>query len=970
MRGIRLNALSVSNFRGINDSVRFDFSSPLTVVYAPNGTGKTTMCEAAEWLLTGQVERLREGNIFDVSVLSSKFSTNDDTTASASAYLLIDGVQKFVQRVVDQEGSSGYIGAEEGKTDFFRPSEFLGHLAPAGASDDANGTAAINLRQRWLKGTRFLSSEALAALVDTDQKTIERRTEVFADLLGIRHLLDAERQCDKYIAELGRRLKNLNNIAESRSAEMVDLELALGPYENAELGNKNSARMEADSAADLLPLEDVQWFKEQGNLDDQLASLTAIHRRNRHALDLRLDAAKRVEAKWKLRESLEEAVAKGISSEDSLTQSLAQIEKDGKKVAGELANNKHQKEVTYQVSHELAMAQDELSRLSAQTVSVLLDAKLVDDLSLNFTELSNKYPESKWPKEARQQRRSDLKKLETSGIQLKIDRLAELESLISFARAVMPSSEQIDQLYAQVSEADLNAAAATKLLDTVASPVVRLQAAARELLDHDHGVDVSKCPLCSHDWSTSSQLKDAIEETLSASPELIIAARNGVTIAHAAAKLAKIHLDRALTNRAHSNRLENERSELELSIEYNLREQERLGINKEATPEIYAEQATRLNIADSIFSLQSALDRISPATLNSQHKIQISECSISNLIENLEIIISANNHLIQLHLADLTSSIESATAQRDDLRAQYAEAQESLKDSRLSLEDATLELASLHSAWQDAWPETEWFGAELESLMLELTKESARLHAAESHIEAARAAWSAESRRSRLSELQQATQHLITQLKVMSAKFDAAKRARAMFHEAYTTISHQKVHDLSQVVNPLFARMHANRVFDRINLGADSNFLHWLADAGDQQLDPGKDFSQGQRQDLALALFLARARSLGGTFFLDEPIVHLDDLNRVGLLDILRATVLENSNNLNLVITTSSRALARHLIEKFASIAPVETHNGRQPPLRILELDGNGRSGIRLNTVYPLGENATPVSLEDEFETS
>jgi 2,4-dienoyl-CoA reductase-like NADH-dependent reductase (Old Yellow Enzyme family) len=39
----------------------------------------------------------------------------------------------------------------------------------------------------------------------------------------------------------------------------------------------------------------------------------------------------------------------------------------------------------------------------------------------------------------------------------------------------------------------------------------------------------------------------------------------------------------------------------------------------------------------------------------------------------------------------------------------------------------------------------------------------------------------------------------------------------------------------------------ANRVFDRINLGEGNDFLHWLVEAGDQQLDPGKDFSQGQR---------------------------------------------------------------------------------------------------------------------------
>jgi DNA repair exonuclease SbcCD ATPase subunit len=327
---------------------------------------------------------------------------------------------------------------------------------------------------------------------------------------------------------------------------------------------------------------------------------------------------------------------------------------------------------------------------------------------------------------------------------------------------------------------------------------------------------------------------------------------------------------------------------------------------------------------------------------------------VADLHQHLEAVFEARNRVLQLELAELAKSIEAASNNRDELRAKYAALQQSLKECRSVLEQKSAELASLQSAWQQASPDIDWSNAELDTLMSELSKEGVRLTLIEGHIEAARAAWAAESRRSRLLELQQATQLLVDEARVMRGRLDAANRARAVFYEAYTTISRQKVQDLSRVVNPLFARMHANRVFDRINLGADSDFLHWLADAGGQQLDPGKDFSQGQRQDLALALFLARARSLGGTFFLDEPIVHLDDLNRVGLLDILRATVLESSNTLNLVITTSSRVLARHLIEKFSGVDLVETPNGRQPPLRILELDGNGRSGIRLSTVYPM----------------
>ncbi len=113
------------------------------------------------------------------------------------------------------------------------------------------------------------------------------------------------------------------------------------------------------------------------------------------------------------------------------------------------------------------------------------------------------------------------------------------------------------------------------------------------------------------------------------------------------------------------------------------------------------------------------------------------------------------------------------------------------------------------------------------------------------------------------------------------------------FREQYTRLSREQVEGLSRVVNPLFGRMHANRIFDGIKLGNDEDFLHWVAGAGEQSFDPEINFSQGQRQDLALSLFLARALSLGGTFFLDEPVLRLDELNRVGVLDAFRESRLK-----------------------------------------------------------------------------
>lgn len=971
MRGIRLNTLNVSHFRGLNDSVRFDFSSPLTVVYAPNGTGKTTMCEAAEWLLTGQVERLKEGNGFDALVLSPKFPSQNDATTSAAASLYIDGTEQFVRRDVDGSQSSAAYGADEGAAVTLRPNELLALLAPVAAADEAHAITAINLRQRWLKGTRFLSSEALAALVDTDEETIERRTQVFADLLGIRHLLDAERQCEKYIVEIGRRLRNLTKMTESRSAEVTDLELALGPDEAAGTSHSSSARLEADTAVNLFAPEDTQWFVEQPNLDDQLASLTALHSRYKHLFDARSHAAKRVEAKWSIRSSLEMAVTEGINLEAALAQSLAQIEKDGRQAATELTDFNSRREATYLLAQELAKAKDELTHLGAMVVATLLDGGFADDLSLSLIELSHKYSEYQWPASARQQRRHELKGLELSsaGSSYETKRLAELDLEVSAARSDAPSREELEHLQEKAAETVSHAKAATKLLDAVASPVARLQAAARELLNHDHGVDIGKCPLCSHDWKDAENLRSAINATLSAAPELVVAARSGVAAADDAATLAHSQLNAALQKQKYLHGLEKEQSDLQLANAVQDHELERLGVSQGATAEEFKSLAAHLDVADAISVLLSARDGILPTVFGSEFRMPASGFQVADLHQHLDTVFEARHRVVQLELAELAKSIEAAISNRDDLRAKYAAAQQNLKDCRLGLEQKSAELASLQSAWQEASPDIEWSNAELDTLMSELTKENVRLTVIEGHITAARAAWAAESRRSRLLELQQATQLLIDESRVMTGRLDAANRARAVFYEAYTTISRQKVQDLSRVVNPLFARMHANRVFDRINLGADTDFLHWLADAGDQQLDPGKDFSQGQRQDLALALFLARARSLGGTFFLDEPIVHLDDLNRVGLLDILRATVLESSNTLNLVITTSSRALARHLIEKFAGVGLVETPSGRQPPLRILELDGNGRSGIRLSTVYPLEGLSAVAGLGDEIDS-
>lgn len=167
---------------------------------------------------------------------------------------------------------------------------------------------------------------------------------------------------------------------------------------------------------------------------------------------------------------------------------------------------------------------------------------------------------------------------------------------------------------------------------------------------------------------------------------------------------------------------------------------------------------------------------------------------------------------------------------------------------------------------------------------------------------------------------------------------------------------------LEHPISELFGHMQINRAFRQISLEqAVTGFnVRGMLD-GETGLDPQLHFSQGQQQDLALAMFLARATTLGGSFFLDEPLRHLDDLNRAALLDVLRAAVIGTRHNnppLRLLVTTASRMVLEHLVQKFRPLMPSGTSDN--PLLRAYELQGNPRTGVRSRQVFPPNNRSDP----------
>jgi exonuclease SbcC len=952
-RGVRLSSLKVEAFRGIGNLLDFDLRAPLTLVFAPNGTGKTTMCEAAEWLLTGQVDRLKDKKDFDASVLRSKFAAPGQR-AFVTANVSVGGKAYQLSRIA--EGSQSPAAFEvDGTAVPQRPSDLLSLLAPAAAANETHHLTAISLRQRWLKGTRFLSAEALAALVDTDDETIERRTQVFADLLGIRHLLDAERQFDKYANELSSRLRGLAQLTAQRTAEVETLEKDLDS-ESASDNMGTSARGEVIRAEALLKPAPNEMPPADAPFPERLEALTALHRRSLHENERRRKAASAVEPRRGSRAALERAVSEAKALELKLNAELEETEKNGQAAAARVATGESERQSLTEASHDLATAGDRLSRRSAALVSIIHRSSALNALPATLGSLRAGLSEAAWTAHARAERRTLLSALSVGleQSQREAERLRLLEAERVLATVATVSEESLAALRNEAANAERRAADASQVRDATTAPVFRLQAAAKDLLTHKHSLDASHCPVCAHDWQTADALREAIRAALGTLPELASQAEAVARAATDAARIAREKLNVTMAANARLAALNKEHAALTQAAEDHRRLLESAGFSAGITLEQLVLERVRLDISDALGELDDDIAATRPFLSVETMQLLPDQTQLSGLVERVAAAVGARDHILQLQLAKLARDIEGATVRRDRLRAEYAGIQQRLRDCRDQLAENAGQLADLNALWEVAALDRPWSEAAFIDLTTELTNDWERLSRVEAHIEAARAAWTAESRRLRLNEVREAIRPGLEQQARMTARIAAARRAQATFQDTYTTISKRQIQDLAKVVNPLFARMHANRVYDRINLGEDSDFLHWLAHAGDEQLDPGKDFSQGQRQDLALALFLARARNLGGTFFLDEPVAHLDDLNRVGLLDILRATVLEESLSMNLVITTSSRALARHLIEKFAGIGPVETSEGKVPPLSVIELDGNSRSGVARQNIYPL----------------
>lgn len=935
MSELRIDRLRVEAFRGISGSVELDLRSPLTLLYAPNGTGKTTLCDAVEWLLTGRVQRLCANGDLDPAVLHAKFGGGAEPRVEA--HLSVDGSPYFLRRTLG--GASGGSTARGARP--VAPTTLLRRLAPDAALDGNHHRTANRRREQYLRATHILTSEALAALVDTDEGTLVRRQEIFTDLLGVREEFDAADRLRRYGEALQPSQAGLEREAEAAGRELAALraELAGAPEGDA-------ADREAGAAEAALRVPPA------GSGEDRLRAVAAAAARRRPevaALDAALEA---VDRDWASRLAFERDLPLAEQAEQEAggalrasRESLARIEREERAAGEEAARLRKDLQSLRQLAGAVSARLPGLVGRAAST------GRTDDGTSAASLSALRSTPEARLSPADRLRRRSEVRDLvrRTTAVQASRGRLGAAEKALSAAREALPEPGEQARLEKELGDARAALGQARARLRALEEPLQELRAAGRAFLDHDHGG--AECPVCGHDWKSWERLRAAVGAMLGSEPGVVGAAEEAVAQANVRAVAAGQAWEAVRAALADVARQTTAVDALRAEVSGFEQGVARLGLRPERPdlPAALRRLDLWLDLAEEVSALEDAV--------GNQSRLLATLLPGDTPVRSLESVFAA---AVERRSAELSVRLQQADARVAALaqsRAAGAAEAERREGEAVRLAGHAADLRRRREAFRRAWALVAGEAVPSERARA-ASRERARAAAtavetAERHLAAARAALTFRLGQERVRAFEEKLSRLDEELARIRRKRAAADRGVAAFEAHTRRVSRERLSALDDMVNPLFLRMHGNRVYDRIDVGdGKAGFLRWGAEADGKSFDPSLEFSQGQRQDLAIALFLARALSLRGTFVLDEPVVHLDDLNRIGLLDVLRAASLWQGGRVRLLVTTSSRMLARHLIEKFARVEASST--GEAPPLRVLEMRGNGLSGLDLSEVYPV----------------
>lgn len=915
---IKFLSVTIQNFRGIPDELVVPLDAPLTVIYAANGTGKSTVCYALEWLITGKVDDL------GTAPLACKWG-NGKTTVTASC--LIDGRP----HVLTRNSTSLWITEEGTRKRKITDEQLLEMLTPTSVSGKST-TALRKAKRGWLRNSRWLYSNSLSLLIDNNKA--DERQQIFADILGFGHLTSTLRDLRDYRKALPN-TKGLSDSVSRISAEIEALEKVLSVNSPAK-----------DQALDhLRTIFEAFPPAVEGGLGDQvkaaqlrITSWGQKHQRETITLNTLSEQWTQYHDSLNQIESLRQSV-------DAATREQSKASEDQVVRAKELA------EAQIKVSdgeRSIKWADECLARLHRWLPHTANPAvvELFSDGDLTPAELRSRFVEFTWPIAQQEQWQAATDTL-FKNVSKILDLERQKQDLI--ANPVAPATE-LDSALQQFDNSEKARIRAEADFNAFSNVLEKLKAMGGEIV---HAHDDAHCPLCNHDWGNVGKLRSEISSTQQLLSPALGKAANTLAVARQAEQEASTNLSLANAQKksydaylARLATINQALSNFASSTKYLeiMQVQNFTGLTSEGAAYLHSRVTLAMEfglIFHKLAEVEKFFD-IAPqggAGLRVATAIARFDSYKQHFKEQIETYGPSKNLLVPT-VKGLADTVQAKAQMIAGINASIGAA--------LNITGTFLSL------WKELFAEQPVSVDLYEQKRQMLNRQADEVATYRTMLSECEAVVSVDTDSLRLKELEQERLARSNKLKIgmgYIADADLAIENYAMHVKNFTASS------LKPLLSPaaeLFSRMHANEVYKGLGVSEGDDALKWtvFAEGDESALDAEGKLSQGQRQDLALSLYLARARNTGGSFFLDEPIAHLDDLNRVAMLDIFRL-VATSMPSMNLILTTASDALARHMAQKFSSITDKHL-------LNMIHLEGNPRTGVKM-TVHRNAPDLIPV---------
>ncbi|NVK41361.1 MAG: AAA family ATPase [Oceanospirillaceae bacterium] len=906
-QSIKFLSVTIRNFRGVPDELVIPLDAPLTVIHAANGTGKSTICYALEWLLTGRVEDLRNTTNFACQ-------WGEGATSVSATCLIGEHLHELTR-----EGRTVWISKNDTRRTRIKESNLLEMLTPSSVSG-RTAQAISKAKRGWLRNSRWLYSNSLSLLVDNNKA--EERQQIFADILGLGHITSTLRELRDYRKELPS-IKGLEESFIRLSAEISELEAKLA---------KNSPWKERATSQLSKILFDFPQAEMFGTLKDDFKTAQFQVRVLEKDVQSHLGIFRFLSDQW-------EQYSVGQSQLKTLRQTLVSLletsetlSKEHSKLSADLSNAEVK---AAEGTRCVSWAKERFDILS-QWELITSEPSIHDYFSSgNVSEIriEQQFVEFSWSSEKQEAWLQSISYL-TQHAGFLLDLIREKQDLV--ANVVQPPADIVN-INRQVELAKSARVKAESEFNALSSIVDKLRAIGRDIV-HSH--ESGHCPLCNHDWESNDKLRKQLAGENILTPEL-----NAATINLSEAREFERECIEKLTlansqKASYDNyisRLRSINGELD-TIAQRTKYLEVMGVSDfskfNSDNLLYLDSRVRSaielrKIFDSLTEVEAFFE-----TDSAEGSVLRLSTARENLTSYMDYYQGRSNqaNLEKLRLAPLVQgAIEKIQAKSREIDG---------LNSNIAAISQTVDHFENH--WSEVVGKDPIVLDNYNTALEKVEANRARVDVYKTMLAECEAVVAIESDSEQLAKLKYEKDEL-------SKKLEAG---RNYITEADRTIDRYTLHvrelttsSLAPLLGPaaeLFSRMHANEVYQGLGVSEGDEALRWtvFAEGHDFALDAEEKFSQGQRQDLALSLYLARARNTGGSFFLDEPIAHLDDLNRVAMLDIFRL-VATSMPNINLILTTASDGLARHMAQKFSSIT--DRHL-----LSTIQLEGNPRTGVKM----------------------